>query len=267
MRTESGGSVRKWRRAKGIYRPHRFIARRVRFHERNAQEVQLRIGELESQLRQLENKFKIRRDGCIQWQAVVVFSVLHELLQCLHNGTSKQLLQICAGVGTRTIRRPCARVVYNVYTSWRLTRRFAPLHRGRSQLTLFDRNPILKRKAVKWTRRRLFKRKVNEPALTGTRFLEFMNALFIKYDVFENPNAPAPDRKHLQWKAESTAVKYMHAIKLQYGFYQKGYCDGHEREDVIAARDDYAEVWYRLEQRMHLWFKGCLLYTSDAADE
>ena len=99
-----------------------------------------------------------------------------------------------------------------------------------------DERPILKRKAIKWTRRRIFKRKQNEPTLATAVFLKFINELFIKYDVFINPDAPAADRKHMQWKSEYTALRYMHKLKLTFGFYQKGYCDGWSRTSGRACR-------------------------------
>ena len=63
-----------------------------------------------------------------------------------------------------------------------------------------------------------------------------MNEQFVKYDVFVNPDAPDADRKHLVWKSEGTALKYMHMIKLEHGLYSKGYCDGHDRPDVLDAQ-------------------------------
>ena len=47
----------------------------------------------------------------------------------------------------------------------------------------------------------------------------------------------------------------MHKLKLEFGAYAKGYCDGHERPDVIEARTEYIKIWRSLEPRMHLWFK------------
>ena len=47
----------------------------------------------------------------------------------------------------------------------------------------------------------------------------------------------------------------MHKIKLEFGCYKKGYCDGHEREDVIEAHKEYIKTWKSLENRMHLWFQ------------
>ena len=75
-----------------------------------------------------------------------------------------------------------------------------------------------------------------------------------RYDVWRNPDAPIDQREHLVWKSESTALRYMHKIKLEYGFYKKGYCDGHEREDVIESRAEYIKLWKSFEDRMHLWF-------------
>ena len=205
-------TARKWRRCKGVERPKRHELRRALFRQKLEEDRQLRLTDYDSQLRELEKHYKADRDGNILWQATLTFSVLCELMQCLRRRISKPLKQICAEVGARTIRRPCVRVVHNVYTAWRLTRRFKPLHRGRTTVSILDERPILKRKAIKWTRRRIFKRKENEPALTSAAFLKFINELFIKYDVFINPDAPAADRKHLQWKRKSeyTALKYMH---------------------------------------------------------
>ena len=73
--------------------------------------------------------------------------------------------------------------------------------------------------------------------------------------MWRNPDAPAADRQHLQWKSEDTALRHMHKIKLEFGCYKKGYCDGHEREDVIEAHKEYIKTWKSLENRMHLWFQ------------
>ena len=58
--------------------------------------------------------------------------------------------------------------------------------------------------------------------------------------------------QHLKW-SERTACRYMHRLKLEFGGYTKNYCDGHEREDVLQARQKYIADWYDLEPRMHLW--------------
>ena len=46
---------------------------------------------------------------------------------------------------------------------------------------------MVRRKAIAWTRRRLFKRKELERDLTAEEFAQKMNALFSKYDVFASP--------------------------------------------------------------------------------
>jgi len=119
---------------------------------------------------------------------------------------------------------------------------------------MLQKNVIFYYGIMKGTRRRIFKRKKDEPALTAAGFAKYMNALFIKYDVFKNPDATEHERIHMTW-SESTALRHMHEIKLKYGCYARGYCDGHEREDVVAARQDYIRDWYALEPRMHLWCK------------
>ena len=53
----------------------------------------------------------------------------------------------------------------------------------------------------------------------------------------------------------------MQKIQLESGYYKKGYCDGHEREDVIEARNKYISTWKSLEERMHLWFRD--QYTNE----
>ena len=146
---------------------------------RNFADRQTRIADYCDQQHQLEQSFKIVDDR-ISWKASVVFSVLSELIDCLKNMRDCTLMDICTTVSARHIKRPCARVVYNIYTSWRLTRRFDPMHRGRICESIFDRYPVLRRKATKWTRRRIFKRKKDEPALTALQFQKYMNSLFIR---------------------------------------------------------------------------------------
>ena len=80
-----------------------------------------------------------------------------------------------------------------------------------------------------------------------------MNETFQKYRVYVDPNAEEP--VVLKW-SESTSLRHLHAIKLEYGCNRRGYCDGHEREDVVAARKEFIDKWYALEPRMHLWCKA-----------
>ena len=147
--------------------------------QRENADRQTRIADYRDQQQQLEQSFKVINDQ-INWKATVVYAVLSELIDALENMRVCTLMDICATVGARHIRRPCARVVSNMYTSWRLTRNFKPMHRGRVHETVFDRHPILRRKATKWTRRRIFKRKDDEPALTAEQFRKHMNSLFIR---------------------------------------------------------------------------------------
>ena len=146
---------------------------------RAIQNRQTRIADYQSQLDELETTLQIN-DVEISWRASIVFAVLSELIDSLSRNIVLTLMQVCSIVGQRTIKRPCARVVYNIYTSWRLTRKFEPLHRGRTRESIFDRYPILRRKAYKWARRRMFKRKKDEAALTASEFLKYVNQQFIR---------------------------------------------------------------------------------------
>ena len=147
--------------------------------QRDLVDRQNRIADYLDQQDQLERVFNVI-DERISWKATVVFAVLSELIECLENVRVCTLMDIYIKVGKRQIRRPSGRVVLNMYTSWRLSRRFDPMHRGRVQLTVFDRFPILRRKGTKWTRRRIFKRKKDEPELTALQFQKYMNDLFTR---------------------------------------------------------------------------------------
>ena len=172
--------TKNWRRSKGVLRPDRYIKRKQIQDERARQRTLTRIADCKSELCQLEKVHKKSKDGSISWQAATVFGVIHELVQCLEANLNAKLFDICTKVGERTIHRPSGRIVYNMYTSWTLSKNFAPLHRGHSRKSIFDMYPYLKRKALKWTRRRIFKRKNDEAELTKDDFAKYMNALFIK---------------------------------------------------------------------------------------
>ena len=77
-----------------------------------------------------------------------------------------------------------------------------------------------------------------------------------RYDAWRNPDGSPTRVSGVEKRVESTALRHrhMHKIKLEYGVYKKGYCDGHEREDVIENRSEYIKYWKSLEDRMHLWF-------------
>lgn len=208
---------------KGASRPGRHKDRKLKQFARQQQLKCERIADYEDQRNELERRYKRG-----SWQAGIAFAVLAHLITALYADESVQLLAVCSSVGAATIMRPCARVVLNIYNSWRLNRDFVPSHRGKTRWSLFDDHPMLKRKAVKWTRRRLYKRKKDEAELTASIFMQKMNEWFVHYKVYEDPGAAEP--KPLKW-SESTALRHMHAIKLEYGCYARGYCDGHERAD------------------------------------
>lgn len=197
-------------------------------------------------MKEIETQTKTRRGN--SWQASIVFAMLSVMLQWTMLDKPFKLIHVAAYVGQLIIFQPCARVVMNNYNSWRLTKSFKPLHRGRQHTPVLDRYPMIKRKAIAWTRRRLVKRKAHEAELTAELFREKMNELFAKYDVRDSGG------EHLKWSL-STALRCMHRIKLEYGGYHKGYCDGHDRPDVLESLGEYIENWYSLEPRMHLWIK------------
>ena len=237
----------KWNKKKGNWDPKarsRVTQRRLQF---KLEEKQRRIAEYEEHMKEIELQTKLRRVN--SWQASVVFLMLATMLQWTILDKPFTLLHVAGCVGQLIIFRPCARVVMNNYNSWRLTKSFKPLHRGRQHTSVLERYPMIKRKAVAWTRRRLIKRKSHEAELTAKLFMEKMNTLFAKYDVRDSGGI-----NHLVW-SEPTALRCMHRIKLEYGGYSKGYCDGHDREDVLQSLALYIEQWYSLEPRMHLWIK------------
>lgn len=172
-----------WRIKKGETNRQQYEKRKQIIEVRTMQNRQTRNADYKSQLTQLESQFRIDDNEDISWRASIVFSVLSELIDSLSRNIILNLMQVCSIVGQRTIKRPCARVVYNIYTSWRLTRTFEPLHRGRKRESIFDRYPLLRRKAYKWARRRMFKRKKDEVALTSSEFLKYVNAQFIRCGV------------------------------------------------------------------------------------
>ena len=163
-------------------RPERHEKRREIMDERARKDRLIKITDYNSQLDQLQRKYKLHSNGDISWQASIVFAVICKLIKALEENKCLTLMEICNIVGQRSIRKPCGRYVYNMYTSWRLTRTFTPLHRGRTTENIFEQFPNLKRKSLKWARRRMFKRKAGESALTAGEFRKFMNALFVRYE-------------------------------------------------------------------------------------
>ena len=139
------------------------------------------------------------------WQATVVFTLFETLLSWTEADKPFTLCQIAAFVGSIVMGRPKFRVVLNLYNSWRLTRAFKPLYRGRAYHDIMDDYPMVKRKAIKWTRRRIVKRKKDEEEITALEFMKKMNAWFVQYDVFKVPG------EHLKW-SENTACRYMHRL-------------------------------------------------------
>ena len=234
-----------WTRQKGSWDPKarsRLVQRRLHFKE---QEKQRRLAEYKQQMTEIESNDRRLHS----WQASVVFTMFAIMRQWTMLDKHFTLLHLADYVGSIVISRPCTRVVMNHYNSWRLTKSFKPLYRGRSCASILDRHPMIKRKAISWTRRRLVKRKQNEEDLKAKIFMNKMNSLFAKYDVRDSGGI-----NYLEW-SESTALRYMHKIKLEYGGYSKGYCDDHDRPDVLEALASYIQQWYSLEPRMHLWIK------------
>ena len=258
QRTYRRRKLKRWNRQKGNWDPKkraRVIQQRLEF---KLEEKQLRIDEYKQRMKEIETRIKRRR--VTSWQASAVFTMLAMMLQWTILGKPFTLLDVAAYVGQLIIFRPCARVVMNNYNSWRLTKSFKPLHRGRQHTSVLDRYPMIKRKAVAWTRRRLVKRKSHEAELTAKLFMEKMNILFAKYNVRDSGGI-----NHLEW-SEPTALRCMHRIKLEYGGYSKGYCDGHDRPDVLETLGLYIEKWYGLEPRMHLWIKHVVVDGDNNGD-
>ena len=235
----------KWTKRKGNWNPKQRAQVVQRRLQQKIEERQRLICEFKENMKELESRYQ--RKTTI-FQASVLFTLFAVMLQWTVQDKPFTLLNIAGYVGQIVLSRPCARVVLNYYRSWRLSRSFKPLFRLRHQKIYLQDYPMVRRKAIAWTRRRLFKRKEFERDLTAEEFAQKMNALFSKYDVFASPG------QHLKWSV-STALRFMHRIKLEYGAYSKGYCDGHDREDVLAYLQLYIAKWYSLEPRMHLWIK------------
>ena len=210
------------------------------------QENLRRINDCKQNMQEIERRYKRKN---VPWQATVVFTLFAVMLQWYISLKPFTMIQLAEFVGLLVVSRPNKRVVQNLYNSWRLTRSFKPLHRGKPCMVYLDDYPMVRRKVTSWARRRLLKRRKNEEALTAIAFCKKINSLFIKFNVLNSTG-----NKPLEWST-STALRFMHKVKLEYGGYTKGYCDGHDREDVLESLAVFIEEWYKLEPRMHLWIK------------
>ena len=244
----------KWRRGKGSSNVSRYKHRKQESMELQLQEKNRRIADYRENMKEIESLHR-RRNNNFLWQATVVFTLFATLLAWTESGETFRLGEIAAFVGSIVLSRPNCRVVTNLYNSWRLTRSFKPLYRGRAYHNILDDCPMVKRKIIKWARRRIIKRKKDEEVITSLQFMGKINELFRQYNVLNTSG------QQLKW-SQSTACRYMHRLQLEYGGYTQNYCDGHEREDVLADRDTYIQAWYQLEPRMHLWIEQVDVETS-----
>ena len=233
-----------WCYRKGNWNPQQRQRVVQQLLEKKLQEKQRKIDECKESMTELQSRYK---RSTICWQAAVAFTFFALMLEWIQMDKPFTLLTIAEHVGKISFSSPCARVVINIFNSWRLLRSFKPLFYRRRKVYLQD-YPMIRRKAYAWSRRRLFKRKLNEADLTATEMAKKMNELFVKYNVRESAD------KYLEW-SDSTALRFMHQMKLEYGGYSKGYCDGHDRPDVLASLQEHIKFWYSHEPRMHLWIK------------
>ena len=240
--------IKNWTKKKGAWNQKTYDKIQQRRAELRLQEKQRRVSGYKDTLNDLESLRARNTDNNFLWQVTVTFTLFATLLAWTQQDKAFTLCQIAAYVGHIVLNRPSHRVVLNLYNSWRLTRSFLPLFRGRTRRHIIDDYPMIKRKAVKWVRRRIIKRKKDEEAMTALQFMKQINSLFIRFNVYKAPG------EHLTWSL-STATRYMHRLDLEFGGYSQSYCDGHEREDVLEARSNYIDVWYKLEPRMHLWIR------------
>ena len=240
--------LQKWRRGKGVWSHKLHEKRQEVLRQVKLQEKNRRIVEYKENLEELESLYSRNKSHLYLWQVTVLFTLFATLLQWTISDRLFTLSEIATFVGGIVLSRPNCRMVLNLFNSWRLTRSFKPLYRGRAYHDIMDDCPMVKRKIIKWARRRILKRKKTEEALTSLEFMKKINALFIQYTVRKT------NGDTLEW-SESTACRYMHRLKLEFGGYSQNYCDGHDREDVLEARAQYIEDWYKLEPRMHLWIR------------
>ena len=240
--------LQKWRRGKGVWNRNQHEKRQEVLRQVKLQEKNRRIVEYKENLDELESLHPRTKTHLYLWQATVLFTLFATLLQWTISDKAFTLSEIATFVGGIVLGRPNCRLVLNLFNSWRLTRSFKPLYRGRAYHDIMDDYPMVKRKIIKWTRRRILRRKKTEEALTSLVFMKKINVLFVQYNVRKT------NGDTLEW-SESTACRYMHRLKLEYGGYSQNYCDGHDREDVLEFRARYIHDWYELEPRMHLWIR------------
>ena len=113
-----------WRRVKSVMRPERHEKRREIMEERARKDRLIQIADYNSQLDQLERKYKLHSNDDISCQTSIVFAVICKIIKAIEENECFTLMEICNIVVQRRIRKPCVRYVYNMYTSWRLTRSF-----------------------------------------------------------------------------------------------------------------------------------------------
>ena len=81
--------------------------------------------------------------------------------------------------------------------------------------------------------------------LTADMFKDYLNALFKEENVRRGGAVVVVEI--------ATATRWLHDLGFGWGKRQKGYCDGHEKPEIVADRVRFCTKYVELMKRMHLW--------------